>query len=463
MPPSSVVAAFTRRLAAAGFVQGAAWAACGLALAVVVVVLGGRLLGVPAAASADGHWLWLLLVPIVGSGLWRARQVRLSPADAAAHLDHRLQLGGLLLSAHEGAGLDPAFAQQLHEGLRGWRTALPAGDPLRRFGPSLGALGLLLLVLAWPGDPVHEPARAPGAWPGALRGLRERLAGAFAQGLVGPAGLAELGQKLAALAAGRPEDASAWRALDALAEQLAREQLLGGLAPAPTGGDEAGEAGRSAALEQAVERLRVFAESDGLGAMARRLLEQQLADVGDVAKDAPADALAKLRELAARFAGPGLGEPPGVPGAAADDLAKLGGLAAGLGKMAGAGARSARGEAGDGRAAPPGGGAEADAAEAAGGARAARSRPPRVHAPVAGGAPREMALPEGQPAPRPWLPIGTPAIAPAVVPSSSGPLGGAPPAGAGGTTWQLQVAPRHHAVVQRFFAADDAGPTKERR
>jgi hypothetical protein len=61
-------------------------------------------------------------------------------------------------------------------------------------------------------------------------------------------------------------------------------------------------------------------------------------------------------------------------------------------------------------------------------------------------------------------PAGGPAFElPTVVRGDTSPAGGTePPTGHGGATWQLRIAPRHRAVVQRFFAAGDTTPGERR-
>jgi len=249
-------------------------------------------------------------------------------------------------------------------------------------------------------------------------------------------------------------------------QHFAREQLLASLDPARTAGDPAGDGGQTAAVERAVEALRTFTQDQRLPAMARSLLERALAEVGDLDPQNLGANVERLREMAERFAGSDLAARVAELGLSALDQEQLRGLWSTL-RDAGSTAaeRSASGDAGRARHEP---GREGDTGgDAAGNPSAAapsRAAPvPRFHEPVAGGAPQEFVLPEGQPALREWLPIGSMTVEPTVAPAASAPSGAAAPAGSGGAVWQLQVAPRHRAIVQRFFAADDSGTTKERR
>jgi hypothetical protein len=84
--------------------------------------------------------------------------------------------------------------------------------------------------------------------------------------------------------------------------------------------------------------------------------------------------------------------------------------------------------------------------------------PQRLGPLVPGDAAQDFVLPEGQPVPDQWLPIGTQVVEPVMAPVAGTAAPGAAPTGRGGASWQLQLAPRHRAVVQKFFA--EAGKDK---
>ena len=62
-----------------------------------------------------------------------------------------------------------------------------------------------------------------------------------------------------------------------------------------------------------------------------------------------------------------------------------------------------------------------------------------------------MPLPPGQAAPDEWVPISSRRTVPEVDPQAATGGGSAGDGGVGGASWQLRVAPRHRAVVRRFF------------
>lgn len=72
-----------------------------------------------------------------------------------------------------------------------------------------------------------------------------------------------------------------------------------------------------------------------------------------------------------------------------------------------------------------------------------------------GGVSKAMPLPPGQVPPDAWVPIATRRTAPVVDPSRSTSVGRQGDAGSGGASWQLRVAPRHRAVVRRFFSKEE--------
>ncbi len=460
------VAAFVRRTAVGGFVQGASAATFGLAMLAAVAVLAIRLCG---GTVVPALWWAVLAVPIVGAGVWRALRVRVSPAVAACHLDRRLQLDGLLVSAWEGIELDAGWQRLLSERLAGARAALPTvqwGSLVPRAATASAVAALLVL---WPVNGRALPTVVPGAFAAAVATQQQRLQDVFSMGLVPTAMLAELAAKLAALAmSALPDDPSAWRELDSFVEQLGREQLLASLDPTRAGGDPAGEAGRKDAIERGVEMLRTFVDDPQLPAMARSLLEQALLQVGEQPQALLADPQ-RLRQIVEQVAGVAkmLGLDASALGLAGADMARAQTMAKSLRELASAqGGDSARGDARSNGSTLPGesGGAGSTAERSVGHTAL------RLTDPVGGRATKDFVLPEGRPVPREWLPVGVQAIDPQVAPTASGPTVGGSAVGAtnGGASWQLQVAPRHRASVQRFFAAgqpvgEQSPGTKERR
>ncbi|MEC7584611.1 MAG: hypothetical protein VYE77_09850 [Planctomycetota bacterium] len=72
-----------------------------------------------------------------------------------------------------------------------------------------------------------------------------------------------------------------------------------------------------------------------------------------------------------------------------------------------------------------------------------------------GGVSKVMPLPPGQVPPDAWVPIATRLTAPVADPRRSTAAGGQGDTGSGGASWQLRVAPRHRAVVRRFFSKEE--------
>ena len=181
--PEAAIASFRRRLTALGFVMGALRATLVIAVLAAAALVGARLF--------DGYlpmnWWWAaLVVPVVAFGWYRASRERPDLPTAAAHLDRRLELGGLLLSAHQVAGgvgagaeraeLDPAWRAHLQHAMAG----LPAALPRLRWGrllpgPVLAAAVFTLTAMLPP--PALAPAATPVAdVPGRGRASRRRAA-----------------------------------------------------------------------------------------------------------------------------------------------------------------------------------------------------------------------------------------------------------------------------------------------
>ena len=80
-----------------------------------------------------------------------------------------------------------------------------------------------------------------------------------------------------------------------------------------------------------------------------------------------------------------------------------------------------------------------------------------ANAPTAGTAGAALPLPKNRNLPDRWVPVRTERVAPTVAPRPNvapGRSGDGAAAGSGGATWQLDYAPRHRAVLRRFFDAE---------
>ncbi|MCB9887496.1 MAG: hypothetical protein H6838_18540 [Planctomycetes bacterium] len=155
--PALAIAAFARRSTAAVFGVSLSRGLLVAALALAAAQLGVRLTGGYLAPS--WHWAWAAL-PVVAYAWWRARRQRLSPALAAAHLDRRLGLGGLLLAAHDGNELDATYAAQLSRGLQGAGAAAPHALWSQALPRPLAASALAAVLALLP-PPAAHAAPAP--------------------------------------------------------------------------------------------------------------------------------------------------------------------------------------------------------------------------------------------------------------------------------------------------------------
>ncbi len=458
--PAAAVAAFARRAWFGAFVAAFARAVLVLALAAAALMVTVRLLG--------GHlppqpWWAAAVAPVVAFAWWSSRRQQLPGAAAAAHLDGRLSADGLLVSAHDllashdNAALDAVFAARLSTALDRlpqalpkirWRSLLP--------GPLLAAAFASAIALM-PPPPAPPAPLQRAAVASELERLTESVRDLFERGAVPEDTKEELERKLQEmqrqLAAG---DVPEWRDLDQLEQRLERERLLQAAAE-PTGAGsaspEVGPDGTAAAaidaqqLADAAAALAAAGQLDQLPAAMRELLELAQRADGKFAADAlPADPAA-LKALADAMAA--LAAEPGTMEALAKldggQLADLRELLEQYGEGQGAGDVAGEGE-GVGR-----GGVDRGPGHAA----------LSMTEDAEGGADAAMALPPGQPVPTEWVPVGSRRIEPQVDPVRNESAGAAGAAGRGGASWQLQLAPRHRAVVQRYFGALPAGAGKE--
>lgn len=450
MPPTprTAVAAFSRKAAAGAFAAGALRAVLVVAAGAAALLLGARLFGRHVAP----HPAWAAAIaPVLAFAWFSARRERPTPATAAAHLDRRLGLGGLLLCEREGLALDPAQRQRLAAGLALLPTVLPRIRWRALLPWPFAAVLLATAVALLPPPPAPPLPLSQQAAAGELERLTERLRDLFARGEVPEETQRELEQKLQELqrklaSAEVPE----WRDLDELDRRLDREQLLQATAGMPANGNPDPLPGTSsvqlsaASLAAAAEALSAAGLLDTLPAEVQAMLQQaQRADGTFAADGLPQDAEA-LRRLAAAMAAAAQ-----QPGALQDIAALASGQLADLRDVLAQFGAGAAGE-GAGDTDTPGEGA----------GRGGVDRGPG-HAALAmtedaqGGADGALPLPPGTPVPSEWVPLGSRRIEPETAPVTNSAAGGQGAAGTGGASWQLDLAPHTRAVVQRFFAAGD--------
>ncbi|MBL8728117.1 MAG: hypothetical protein JNM25_06785 [Planctomycetes bacterium] len=459
MPPTphTATVTFCRRVAVGAFAAGALRALLVASVAAAAVLLGLRLFGRHAAPQPA--WAFAA-APVLAFGWWNARRQRLGRAAAAAHLDRRLGLGGLLICRDEGVELDAPQQRQLAAGL----VALPTALPRIRWRALLpwpaAALLLAAGIALLPPPPAPPLPLSQSAAAAELDRLQERMRDLFARGEV-PADtrhelertLQELQHELAAA------DVPQWRDLDELERRLDREGLLqAAAAEAPAQAGPVSTPGAPtdpltpAALAAAAEALAAVGRLDGLPAELQAMLQQAQRDGAFAADLLPQDAEA-LRRLAAAMAA--AAQQPG----ALQDLAALGGD-----KLADL--RDVLSQFGGGSA--PGEGGSDVGGEGEGAGRGGVDRGPG-HAALAlteaaaGGADGAMPLPPGQPVPTEWVPLGSRRIEPETAPVANTGGGGQGASGLGGASWQLQLAPRHRAIVRRYFDAGAPANGEDKR
>ncbi|MEO6597399.1 MAG: hypothetical protein ABIP94_21865, partial [Planctomycetota bacterium] len=463
---STAIASFQSRAIGGAFVGGALQALLATAVAASAAQLAVRSFG----GYLEPHWAWsFAIAPVLLWGWWRASREPMSPAAAAGHLDRRLGSQGLLLCAHEGVPLEARWQAQLDEQL----VRVPAALPRLRWRqllplPSLAvALAVGIALLPPPPSPLQAPQLA--AAEAELERLTEAVRDLFARGTLPDEVEQEIEQKLKELqqklVAGQAPE---WRDLDQLEQRLEREQLLQSaakLAKDTTAGSTA--RGGEGAIVAAVTPQQVAAIASALAAaglldqlpeaMHGLLREAQRGDGTFDPSALPADlaALGALAEALAKLGPTALqGMPEGMSagalGLGAAQLADLRELLERLG-AAGQGVGQGRGQAGVGDAQ---GLTEGDGVARGGVSRGPGHTALSMTESAAGGADAAMPLPPGQALPSEWVPVGEERREPEVNPMRSSAPGSAGAVGAGGVAWQLQLAPRHRAIVQRFFAPD---------
>jgi hypothetical protein len=432
---AAAVATYGRRTAVAGFVAGAAAGAFVTGVIAATTFLGMHLYGAPPRP----HAAWALAaLPALAWGAWRAVAERVPAAVAAGELDRRLGADGLLLTAHELGDLGADWRARLQPHLAELPCALPP-LPWQRWwpGPILAVLLAGLLGCLGP-TTVATGARTDGAFAARHGDAAKLLAAARLAGTMAPELADELAGQLSRLAPLAGDAADAWRELDGVLGRIAREQLLARL-----DGERGlnGAAAIAAAIGQVQAQGRALLDDPTMSAAAKQAIGSLLGGLGsDVARQLadPQRAgglAARWGELAADLAqraealglGPReLGELRAVAGSLRDQAASLV-----------VGERSAHGQEG-----VPGRGP----------GHVAR----RAGEPAPGSAERALPLPNGGAGAEPWVPAGDRLGAPEVAPVAGTASGVAPAAGRGGASWQLQLAPHHRAVVQKFFAGAPA-------
>ena len=463
--PAAATAAFARRVATGAFVAGAGEGALVLAVVAAAGLLTARLFG--HYLEPRPEWAVLALAPLA-VGWLRMRRQRVPAAVLAQHLDRRLGLHGLLVSAHEGLLLEPAWQQHLARELGALPSALPVVQWRALLWQPLAALLLAAAVAAWP------PPQVPGG--GALRtagqATVERLADAIQQlqeqGQLPPEVAKELQEQLQRLqqklVAGDPD---AWREADELAQRIEREQQLAAAAAANEAGNGTGSALDVGALLQAAQLLQAMGGLDAIPAGLREKLQQAMAGIGNGGNFDPSqlgldhEALQQLAKALAGAAEQFL-QRSGVSKQQLADLQQLlqraGGAGSkhvvlrdgrGVGKPGGQGQGSGN-EPGSGQGSGPDGGNDN------GNGNGGVGRGPgfavlNLTEDAQGLADGAFVLPPGAAIPDQWVPIRERLTAPDVAPQPNTGAGGAAASGRGGASWQLQLAPRHRAVVHRFF------------
>jgi hypothetical protein len=462
--PIHAVNSFRRRVVVGAFVGGALQGLGWLALGWAGLLLGMRVAGSYVPVTP---WWGLAAVPVAAFGWWRVQAARLSPELAAAHLDRRLGLDGLLLCAVDGAPLPAAWSERLQLGLVPLQSAMPRLRWRHVLPRPLLALGLAAAAALLPPPVVPPPGSAPLVGTKAeVERLAQAAQGLFERGQVPDDVQKELAQKLAELqrkveAGEVPE----WRELDQLDQRLQREALLA--ASREPGGTPGGQ-GSAAATErqgdptpgQLAAAAAALAEAGLLDRMPgelRSALQQAMRPDGQFDPSALPQDPATLRRLAEAMAGAlgkqGEGELGAglAPGQLADLKQVLEQFGHGLGQVPGQGGADGQGD-GDG---------DGDQGGRGGVDRGPGHSALRLTEDAQGGAGSALPLPPGRALPGDWVPLGSSKSEPQVQPQPNVGPGSAGERGAGGATWQLDLAPRHREVVRRFFdAGSPAGKDK---
>ncbi len=458
--PAAATAAFARRIKSGAFVAGAGEGALAAAVVAAGGLLAARLFGIYLPPRPE--WAVLLAAPLL-VGVMRMRRERVPAALVAQHLDRRLGLHGLFVSAHDGVQLEPAWQQQLARRLTELPQVLPMVQWRRLLLRPCLALLLAAAVAAWPPAAALGGGVSTTAGQAAVARLSEALQRLQESGQLPPEVQQELEQQLQRLqhdlAAGDPD---AWRAADELAQRLEREQQLAAASGAnETGGAKAGL--DTGALLQAAKLLQAMGGLDAIPAELRDKLQQAMAGMqngGDFDPAAFGLDAAQLQQLAKSLAG-AAEQFLQRGGASKQQLADLQQMLQRMQGADGDGKHVVLRD-GQGQGKPGGQGNEPGAGEGSGpdgrsgDGQGGVGRGPGFAAlnlteDAQGLADGAFVLPPGTAIPDQWVPISERMTAPDAAPRSNQAPGGAAASGRGGASWQLQLAPRHRAVVQRFF------------
>lgn len=437
--------AFRRRLhlglALGGLADGLA--ATALTLAGVIVV--ARIFGVVFTPRPE--WAAALVVPLVWAGV-RVRQGGLPPLSQAAHLDVRLGLEGLLLTAVETR--TSTWQEHLGTRLQDLRRGLPRiqGRALlvRAGVPAAFLLGVCLLPPPAPPEPTHNPQVAQ-----ALVDVEQQLELAAARGVIPEPKLEELSNRVTEL---RERMASGenvgWSDVDALRERMAQERgmredalqktahaLAALRAGASQSQSEASSIGDPGDAEARAQDLMRAAAAAGLLSKLPAGIDAQAGLAGDpAALDALADALAKLAREDVQAMQGMLGEGQTLEGADLDLQALLDQLGEG-----------ARGGDGD----PVAGAMPGAGGVTRGPGHATLEFNENFDGDTSALVPTK--LPPGRIVPKEWEVTQSRRAEPEVAPVRHAATGGDAAGGAGEAAWRRRLAPRHRDVVREFFDA----------
>lgn len=299
---------FQRRVAWARFVGATCQAIVALTILLAATLLTLRLFGVSARPTA---WWFVLVLPALAWGVLASRRLGFSRRLGAVHLDQRLALAGLLVTALERdtGAYDERIRARLAEAAAA-QPRLRLRAPLLRLGVAVAIVGVLLFL---PDTPTSASASNPLAVE-ALEVYEEKLAALQKEDGLQERTREDLERRLDELKQDFHKDGQVgWKDLDAFEQSLQHEQALQAarierarqdFAAFARGDDESLAAGPSAAAER-LAALLAGAESAGL---LERLPEGMRAELATLAEDASAagrseafDATA-MRRLAAALA-----------------------------------------------------------------------------------------------------------------------------------------------------------------
>lgn len=464
--PTRAIAQFCRRVALGAWLGAALQAAGAFGLVAAVALVTLRVCGSHVAPSA---WWAFGAVPVLAYAFWCMRREQMTPANAAAHLDCRLELDGLLLSAQEGEVLEPAWQERLQRGLVRLPEVLPQPRWRKLLPMPLLALAFAAGIAMLPAPVVPGAVKMP-ALQSDLEQLASTMRSLFERGTIPEEVKQELEQKLAELqrkvAAG---EAPEWRDLDQLDQRLEREELLQaarepGRAPGGAGASIETENAASPTPGQLAAAAKALADAGLLDRLPQNLLEAlQKAQRPDGTFDAEAlpQDLKALKQLAEAMAGAAGKFGAGQLGAGLDgkQLADLKKVLEQFGQQPG----QIPGQGSNGQG--PGQGPDGEGEQ---GGRGGVNRGPGHSAlsmteDAEGGANSALPLPPGRALPGDWVPLGSSKSEPQVQPERNRSAGATGAAGTAGASWQLDLAPRHRAVLRRFFGDTTSEPGKDKR